>query len=374
MTLSGFWSYVHADDGAEGGRIAQLGRDIAAQFQLLTGEPIELFLDRDSLEWGAHWSERIESSLANIAFFIPVLTPRYFASPACRSELQTFARRADQFGVRALLLPVLYADLPFGEGEDDLVELARSFQWADWRELRFSNLNDGSYRRAVHDLAQRLVDANRNAETREVTETALEVADDQDALGTLEILAAYEQSLPILTATTQEIAEQIGVVGETTSLFTPRLSSPPSGTTPFAWRLRVVRDLSVAISSPSQELSRLGEAFTTGLHDMDMGVRTIIATAETQPQNRDEFCRFFAQIRGISAAADSGLSPLEGLLASAGGLETLSREIRPAIRDMRQGLTLVLEGRQIMADWVSLIDELNFDCTTPVDPSNGIGA
>ena len=96
---------------------------------------------------------------------------------------------------------------------------------------------------------------------------------------------------------------------------------------------------------------------------MDIGVRTIIGVAETQPQNRDEFCRFFEQIRQLSGAADVGLSPLEGLLASAGGLETLSREIRPVIRNMRQGLTLVLEGRQIMADWVSQIDVLNLDCT-----------
>src|SRR5690606_15796638 len=110
--------YVHADDDADGGRIAQLGRDIADEFALLTGESVELFLDRDSLEWGAQWRDRIETSLASVAFFIPVLTPRYFASAACRSELQTFARRAEQFEIRALLLPVLYADLPVAEDGD----------------------------------------------------------------------------------------------------------------------------------------------------------------------------------------------------------------------------------------------------------------
>ncbi|UOQ87974.1 toll/interleukin-1 receptor domain-containing protein [Agromyces endophyticus] len=362
MTLSGFWSYVHADDDAEGGRIAQLGRDIAAQFELLTGESIELFLDRDSLEWGAQWRERIETSLAAIAFFVPVLTPRYFASAACRSELQTFSRRADQLGLRALLLPVLYADLYFDEGEDELVELARSFQWVDWRELRFSDRTDGSYRRTVHDLAQRLVTANRVAETPESTEATLEVAEELDAPGTLDILASYEESLPALTSTSNNIAEQIARVGQITAAQTPRLEAVPSGTTPFVWRLRVVGDLSNELASPAAELAELGEEFTLKLHDMDAGVRTIIETAPSQPQNRDEFCRFFAQVRQLSASAAAALSPLERMLENAAALESLSREIRPVIREMRQGVTLVLEAQQVMAGWVSLINNLDFGC------------
>jgi len=37
-SIDGFWSYVHADDDAESGRIAQLARDVVAQFEMLTGE------------------------------------------------------------------------------------------------------------------------------------------------------------------------------------------------------------------------------------------------------------------------------------------------------------------------------------------------
>ena len=46
----GFWSYVHADDLAEGERISQLARDNVAQFEMLTGEPISLFLDKVAIE------------------------------------------------------------------------------------------------------------------------------------------------------------------------------------------------------------------------------------------------------------------------------------------------------------------------------------
>jgi hypothetical protein len=364
MSLSGFWSYVHTDDDAEGGRIATLGRDIANQFELLTGEAIELFLDRDSLEWGAQWRDRIETSLASVAFFVPVLTPRYFASAACRSELQSFARRADQFGVRALLLPVLYTDLPFADDEDDLVDLARSFQWVDWRDLRFSDRAEGGYRRAVHELAQRLVTANREAESQEISDAVLETAEEMEPPGTLDVLAKYEEALPVLATTTGRISEQINRLGDAATALTPRLSAVPSGTTPFVWRLRVVRELSVALADPADELGRLGETFTRSLHDMDAGVRTLIAAAPNDPDNRAEFCMFFEQVRRLSASAEAGLSPLETLQDNVTSLETLSREIRPVVREIRQGVTLVLEGRQVMAQWVSLLDLLDFDCST----------
>jgi hypothetical protein len=372
VTLSGFWSYVHADDDAEGGRIAQLGRDLATEFELLTSESVDLFLDRDSLEWGAEWRTRIETSLANIAFFVPVLTPRYFASPACRTELQSFARRAEQFRVRTLLLPVLYIDLPFEDSEDELVELARSFQWVDWRELRFAERADGVYRRTVHELAQRLVAANREADSTDASTVMLEAATEMDPPGMLDVLATYEASLPALVATTNEIADQIAAIGVAAASLSPQLDAVPPGNTPFAWRLRVLRDLSAALAPHAENLDRLGATFASDLHDMDAGVRTIITTAPTQPANRVQFCSFFNQVRSLSEAAASGLTPLESMLESASGLEELSREIRPVIREMRQGVVLLLEGRQVMATWVSLIDELGWDCGSrgeqPHDP------
>lgn len=51
----GFWSYVHRDDTAEEGRISRLAIDLVSQYELLTGETINLFLDKASLEWGDNW-------------------------------------------------------------------------------------------------------------------------------------------------------------------------------------------------------------------------------------------------------------------------------------------------------------------------------
>jgi hypothetical protein len=153
---SGFWSYVHADDEAEARRISRLATDVREQFEMLTGEPIDLFLDRDAIQWGERWRDRIDDTLGSVAFFIPVLTPRYFQSAECRRELQFFARRATELGIRELVLPLLYVDVPALDDEnpeDELVNLVKTFQRVDWRELRFAAPESEAYRRAVSSLA-----------------------------------------------------------------------------------------------------------------------------------------------------------------------------------------------------------------------------
>jgi hypothetical protein len=83
-TWDGFWSYVHADDHAENGKITSLAEDVTSQYELLTGERINLFLDKNSLEWGEQWKKKVDEGLGSVAFFIAVITPRYFMSAECR--------------------------------------------------------------------------------------------------------------------------------------------------------------------------------------------------------------------------------------------------------------------------------------------------
>jgi TIR domain len=200
----GFWSYVHADDQAEGERISRLARDVAAQFEMLTGEPLALLLDRDAIKWGEVWRDKIDSSLASVAFFIPVLTPRYFMSAECRRELQFFARQATRLGIKELVLPLLYVDVPSLHDEtagDDLIRLVRTFQWEDWRELRFFDVAAEGYRRGVAELAARLVEANRQLEKADRTAIALQADDSlrravDDSPGFLDQIATAEETLP----------------------------------------------------------------------------------------------------------------------------------------------------------------------------------
>jgi TIR domain len=108
----GFWSYVRDDDHADNGRITRLAERVRDEYAMLTGGPLEVFVDREAIEWGHEWQQRIDGALADTAFFVPVITPRYFASEACRAELLSFSGHAASLGVSELLMPLYYVEIP----------------------------------------------------------------------------------------------------------------------------------------------------------------------------------------------------------------------------------------------------------------------
>ncbi len=246
-TLQGFWSYVHADDEAEGGRISRLAKDVKGQFEMLTGEALELFLDQDAIKWGDNWKDKIDSSLASVAFFIPVLTPRYFMSPECRRELQFFSRKATNLGIKELVLPLLYLDVAGLHDEspqDDLLAVVQAFQWDDWRELRFEETSSGNYRKAVARLAARIVEANRQVEGVDIAARVLEVEEGgsegaDESPGFIDRIAAAEDALPRLVETITAIGKDIELIGQTMQEATADIQGRENQGKGFAARLVV---------------------------------------------------------------------------------------------------------------------------------------
>lgn len=375
----GFWSYVHSDDDAEGHRIVELARDIAAQFEMITDEPIRLFLDKNDLEWGVDWDKKIHTSIANVAFFIPVLTPRYFSSASCRTELSSFARVADKLGVKQLLLPLLYVDVPalhVEEPTDPLVELVGTYQWIDWTELRFASRKSPRYRRAVADLARRLADANAEADRTELfTDSDSDADEGDDSDGLMEKLAGLESALPELTETLDSAGHEISGIGELFGASTEKINTPAVNSS-FAKRLGVVRALAADLAGPAQRIRSLGEDYTRQLHDVDLGVRAVIGNAPADvaanPENRAEYCAFFASLRGMVQASEEGLSSLDGMLTALTGMEGTSRDLRPPIRELRRGLTLMSEGRSVISAWTSLIDGSGVECDRDDPPGSSV--
>ena len=223
-SLAGFWSYVHEDDEAEGGRIISLAEDILAQYEMLTGEKIDLFIDRDGITWGDRWRTVIDDNLDSAAFFIPVMTPRYFLKKECRREFYFFVQRAEQRGLKGLLLPLHYVKVPSlsdESSEDGLIRIARDIQWKDWRALRFEEVGSAAYRRGVSNLVERLVAAKKRVGDPRVQdpeanmETTLDEEGDE-APGILDRMAKMETELPKWNDTIRSLTDEAEVIREKT--------------------------------------------------------------------------------------------------------------------------------------------------------------
>lgn len=365
----GFWSYVHADDDAEGGRITRLARDLASQYEMLTGESIELFLDRDDLEWGKDWRASVDGSLSTTAFFIPVLTPRYFLSAECRRELNVFARKAKRLGFEDLVLPILYVDSVAIREEppsDDAVALVKPFQWEDWTTLRFSASTSPEYRQAVAGMASRLSDANARADESDVSLSVSPDDDEDDSPGFADLMATAESTFPAWSDTMDAIVAAIEEVGEVMSRGSDGLNDPKAQSKGFAWRLTVLRQVATELKRPADAIQEQANTFTSQLNDVDAGFREAIPRiaqeVEGDPSSKDDACEFFGLVRDLATSADEGLGALKEMIDPIQPIEGMSRDLRTPLKTLRRGLTSMYESRKVMNAWVTAIDETGLEC------------
>lgn len=372
----GFWSYVHKDDEADNGRITQLARDIVLQFEMLTADTINLFLDEDDIEWGENWRNRLDENLASVAFFIPVLTPRYFKSSECRRELQLFAREANRLGMQDLILPILYVDVPSlheDEPDDSLVKLVKDYQWNDWRKLRFSESNSESYRKNVAKLAERLAKVNRDLErvNFDVIKESPQISSDEE-LGILDKLAKTEESLPKWNHTIKQITSEINNIAGIMKTATDDISRGNSQGGGYAARLYVAKKISNDLKEPVDNIQTYSEEFTTYIHDVDRGFRIIIdqAAQELEEGNgkndneklKQEICRFFHTVKELALQTKTANESVGYMVSETKNLERLSRDMRPALRQLKTSLSKIIEANKVTNEWIQLINESKVDC------------
>lgn len=156
-----FLSYAHEDDEPPQRPITMFREELTKALRRYLGEDdIEIFHDVVSISWGERWRERIGNSLNEIVFFIPVMSPRYFASGPCRAEAEAFLTRERHVGRPDLLLPVYFIDysMHLSRASDDLVQAFEDHQYVDWREYRLSK-NSAARRRAFDRLGHRIASA-----------------------------------------------------------------------------------------------------------------------------------------------------------------------------------------------------------------------
>jgi hypothetical protein len=196
--VGAFWSYAHEDDQLDGGSILRLAERLKAEFALVTGQSLRLFVDRDGIGWGDEWRSRIASALVETTFFIPILSPRYFTRPECRRELLDFHAQAASIGVTELILPILYVTVPDlrDDNADEAVALVARMQYEDWTNLRLADVASADFRRAVNSLAGRLASLVQVIAAKQLKDELRLEGNGDDAAGLMDVLGQIRAVLP----------------------------------------------------------------------------------------------------------------------------------------------------------------------------------
>lgn len=176
-----FMSYVNLDDQHEQGRLTQFRERLSGEVRMQTGEPFDIFQDRQDIAWGQQWQERLDSSLAAVTFLLPIITPAFFKSDACRDELERFLKREKELGRGDLILPVYYVNCPVLSDKvklelDPLAKIIAARQYADWRPLRFKPFDSEQVCETFAKMAQQIAVALERSEAESVRADAVRPA------------------------------------------------------------------------------------------------------------------------------------------------------------------------------------------------------
>lgn len=155
-----FLSYVHSDDANDSGYLSELRNRLCAEVQAQTGNEFPIFQDRDGIEWGQNWKTRIQESLDNATFLIPIITPSFFKSESCRDELKRFLEREKKLGRCDLILPIYYIESKLDDklatSADELAGIVASHQYVDWRNLRAKPFKNAGVSNQIRRMANQI--------------------------------------------------------------------------------------------------------------------------------------------------------------------------------------------------------------------------
>ena len=73
-------------------------------------------------------------------------------------------------------------------------------------------------------------------------------------------------------------------------------------------------------------------------------------------------------LQELATNADYGLGALSGMVEAISPVEKMSRDLRPALRKLRQGLTVMMEGREVTNEWARLVESSPLRCDDDSEP------
>ncbi|MEZ5935792.1 MAG: toll/interleukin-1 receptor domain-containing protein [Alphaproteobacteria bacterium] len=160
-----FLSYVRKDDEYLHGGITWLRRALESAVGTLTASQFLIFQDVEHIGLGQTWLKKLDQALEAAPLFIPVLTPRFFASSFCRHEVESFLDYEARADRDDLILPIYLIeaeafDTPWLRAQDEIATKIRERQFDDWRDLK-DTLFDRGPRARVEKVARAIAEASR---------------------------------------------------------------------------------------------------------------------------------------------------------------------------------------------------------------------
>lgn len=273
ITTKCFISYHRPDNSDFLGVVDRLKSEIGGRFAARTGRSLEMFLDRDSIGWGADWREQIRASVLGATFFMPVITMRFFQSDACREELTAFYENARELGVTQLIVPIVLAGSAqiTPDHPDELVRLVEGLNYisieGEWEAGYESTQWVTAINRMIESVSGYLEDAETLLTARET-----ELTDDRDADEGAD-LEALNTEVNFASESLIEATSSMSALSAALNEVTEEVNNEPS---PSAKRAKQVRG-SLRIKQAAEDFALKASTMERRVASTDVQLRAVIS-------------------------------------------------------------------------------------------------
>jgi hypothetical protein len=366
---TGFWSYAHSDDENSGGHVLRLARQLSAEFRLLTGAELTLFVDREGLAWGDEWRKKIDTSIHGTTFFIPIITPTYFQREECRRELLLFHRKASASNLGELLLPIIFAPINFDENsEDEVLAIVSRLQGEPFADRRLDDENSSVYKRAINKLATRLKEVSDAIDERaEVTapassalaEATAHVESDGEP-GFIDLIAEMlDHQLPAWVDSIGTLTSDLNVIAATLDTHGPQLIQANNSRT-MGPRLIAVRNAAIALETPTTNFLEDAKLYRSITAEIGKGIKASadMALMSGDQEEIQQGIEAAQSIVKVQETLDDAMSKAEPLLDTMRDMVKLSRDMRPPTKRIAEALKIISDSRTLYGEWIDTLDRL----------------
>lgn len=190
--------------------------------------------------------------------------------------------------------------------------------------------------------------------------------DSEDVPGLVDRLANMEDALPRWQGSMESITHAITSIGEIMVEGKADLDRADAQRKGFTGRRIVARRVAGRLKEPVDVFWSSSNEFASQLHQLDDGLRALVDHVGTEvrenPDAKPAVCEFFGTIRRLSASAHEALEWFRQMIQSAEPLASMSRDLRPTMRRLREGLTIMVEAQEVTDEWVHLTERVGLDC------------
>ncbi len=362
LKITGFFSYAHNDDTHD--VLTKMRNNLCAEYRSLTGEDLQLFFDRDSIEWGDRWQENIVSGIESCSFFIPIYSPCYFSRSFCISEFEQFSHKIDTIKAPCLILPILFAPVKadYLNLDKELIDRALTYQYEDWTDVRFKPESSEEYLRAINKMALKIIHANQELITSFSIEiptkkenSPLPISNDDEP--TDFFLDSLNEIESLLNEVSEVLINQTSSIDSISCIFkegTEKMNSSKQRGGGTKEALVISASVANKLKPITSELEEQVKSYSDLVNKINPKMITILPVLKSNPES-DERNETISNIKELVEQTRKAQQSTKSMAEASARSAKLSRALYRPSKQIENSLALFIGASDIIVGWENLL-------------------